>query len=112
LVASALIMPLGFFAVLAGEQMQSVGIVVVGTVVFGLMHGIAYFASLHYAMVVENASVEAGGMHEAVIGLSFALGPAVALLGYATGNMHYGLVPLIVLCIIAALVPLWRSLRC
>ena len=47
---------------------------VAGELLFGWAVGEVYFAALYYAMVVQNASVEAGGGHERIIGLGFALG--------------------------------------
>ena len=80
LVAGMIGLPIGFFAVAFGRV---TGVVVAGEVAFGLAAGMVYYAALYYAMVVKNASVDAGGGHEGLIGLGFAIGPAAGLLGVA-----------------------------
>ncbi|HYP90435.1 MAG TPA: hypothetical protein VEQ59_19820, partial [Polyangiaceae bacterium] len=73
-----------------------------------------------YAQVVQNASVDAGGAHEALIGLGYALGPGAGLIGtalahgagpgspaYAEG-MSTATLPLVVVGSCAAL---WQLLR-
>jgi predicted MFS family arabinose efflux permease len=71
-------MPVGFFLIVPGGSLTAV---LVGEVLFGAAFGVAYYASLYYAMVVQNAAVHAGGAHEQLIGLGFALGPLVGLAG-------------------------------
>jgi len=71
-------LPAGFFLVLFGPNLA---VVLGGQVLFGLAAGACYNASLYYALVVKNASVEAGGGHEGLIGLGFAIGPAAGLVG-------------------------------
>ncbi len=97
----------GFFAVLLG---QSVAAVFVGQALFGLAAGQIYYTALYYAMVVKNASVHAGGGHEGLIGLGFAIGPAAGLLaaairpalGSGTLAMLAGVGPLFAVCVVAA----------
>jgi len=48
----------GFFMVVLG---QSTVVVLAGEVLFGLGLGLTYYGALYYAMVVKNASVDAGG---------------------------------------------------
>jgi hypothetical protein len=78
IVLSMLALPAGAGMVLFGG---SLAMVVAGEVVFGLATGVVYFAALYYAMVVKRASVDAGGVHEALIGGGFAIGPAIGLVG-------------------------------
>src|SRR6185503_8589756 len=59
----------------------SLGLVLLAELAFGLAAGISYTAALFYALVVRNAAVDAGGAHEGLIGLGFALGPASGLAG-------------------------------
>jgi len=80
LVVGMIGLPIGFFAVAFGRV---TGLVVAGEVVFALAAGMVYYAALYYAMVVKNAAVDAGGTHEGLIGLGFAIGPAAGLLGVA-----------------------------
>lgn len=51
-----------------------------GLAAFGLGMGAIYFAALYYAMAVGNAQVDAGGKHEAMIGLGYGGGPVFGLL--------------------------------
>ncbi len=74
-----------------------------------------YYSSLYYAMIVKNASVEAGGGHEGLIGAGFALGPVAGLvgvalqpaLGSAVLGMVLGVGPVFVACFAVA----WPALR-
>ena len=71
-------MCVGFFMAVLG---QNVAVVLGGEILFGLGLGLTYYGALYYAMVVQNASVDAGGKHEGLIGLGFAIGPLVGLGG-------------------------------
>jgi hypothetical protein len=90
--------------------------VVLGEIVFGVLSGVTYFAALYYAMVVKNASVDAGGAHEGLIGLGFSLGPGVGLIGHALartggsylGGVLLGVAPLLIVCVWGAFKPLVR----
>jgi predicted MFS family arabinose efflux permease len=111
LVVNAIGLPVGFAAVLFGS---SLGIVVLGEVLFGVLSGITYFAALYYAMVVKNAAVDAGGAHEGLIGVGFALGPLVGLVGNALAQaggsylsgISFGVAPLLLACLWGAFWPL------
>lgn len=111
LVGVLIVLPGAFFMVLFG---QSVPVVLLGELLFGAGSGLTYFAALYYAMVVKNASVDAGGVHESLIGMGFALGPAVGLIGltladFAGGyvqGMLLGVGPMLVICAAGALWPL------
>src|SRR5690606_37811744 len=50
-----------------------------GLAIFGGAQGLVYFAALYYAMTVGRGAVDAGGMHEGLIGLGYAIGPALGL---------------------------------
>ncbi|MHC4981837.1 MAG: MFS transporter [Planctomycetota bacterium] len=107
LVAAMVALPIGFFTVLFGPNLT---VVVIGEAIFGLAAGLVYYAALYYAMIVMNASVEAGGGHEALIGSGFALGPACGLLSLALGPLVQsrllgtitGVGPLFVACSVVA----------
>ncbi|MEO0588314.1 MAG: MFS transporter, partial [Planctomycetota bacterium] len=91
-------LPAGTAMVLFGG---SVAMVVAGEVLFGLAMGAVYYAALYYALVVKRAAVDAGGIHEALIGGGFAIGPAIGLLGIgmagwvggATAGLLVGVLP-------------------
>lgn len=78
LLAGAVGVPVGFVIIMSGS---SLGMVILGELIFGVLVGIIYHSALYYALVVKNAAVDAGGGHEGLIGLGLALGPAVGLLG-------------------------------
>lgn len=99
LLAVIAFMPVGFFMVVLGQDTATV---LGGQMIFGVMAGVSYYAALYYAMAVKNASVEAGGLHEGLIGGGFFLGP---LLGLAAQHVGFGLGvgPLIVVCAVLAI---------
>jgi MFS family permease len=76
LVGAAL--PTGFLLILLGNSLP---VLILGEVIFGVAAGFAYTAALYYALVAENASVDAGGAHEGLIGLGIGLGPLSGLAG-------------------------------
>ena len=55
----------------------SLGLVLLGQIVFGGAVGLIYYSSLFYSMDVGETKGEHGGIHEAVIGLGNCAGPAV-----------------------------------
>lgn len=56
---------------------------------FGVGVGVIYAAALYYAMEVGSAGVDAGGMHETLIGFGYTVGPACGLIaaGCAAGGL-------------------------
>jgi len=101
-------LPLGFGLAMFGTN---VPVIVIGEAVFGISAAICYYASLYYAMVVKNAAVEAGGTHESVIGMGFAVGPMLAAAGFWCGTAWHsetlgitaGVLPLILICASSAI---------
>lgn len=85
-------------------------VLIAAEVAFGLVAGMIYYAALYYAAVVKNAAVEAGGVHEALIGAGFTLGPLVGMAGVWlapwTGGKAIGvlvaLAPLAAVCLAGA----------
>ncbi len=88
--AGAIALPAGFFLVLFGPVLPAV---LLGEALFGFGAGVAYFAALYYAMVIKNASVDAGGGHERLIGAGIAIGPATALVADLVGPFVGGEIP-------------------
>ncbi|MGC4089130.1 MAG: MFS transporter [Polyangiaceae bacterium] len=87
-------LPLGFVLVLFAPSLLWV---LVGEIVFGLAAGFTYSAALYYALLLKNASVDAGGAHESLIGLGFALGPLAGLAGsVAASSIGNGTLALLV----------------
>lgn len=107
-------LPVGFGLVLFGATIPTV---VVGELLFGAAAGLVYYAALYYALVVKNASVDAGGAHEGLIGLGFAIGPLVGLAGHRAAQwfgsyvagMCCAVLPLLVVCGAAAARSLVRA---
>jgi predicted MFS family arabinose efflux permease len=103
-------LPIGFLLAVSGVNLP---VVLAGEVVFGLSIGVVYYAAIYYAMLVKNASVAAGGGHEGLIGLGFAVGPLAGLGGvalYACGAVGspfwgtmLGALPVVLLCLTGAL---------
>lgn len=110
LVATVLLLG-GFGAMVLADSMLTMGL---GLVAFGTGQGIVYYASLYYAMAVGRAEVDAGGTHEALIGLGYAVGPALAFGGSLLAGGP-GIVAAIWLAIgvasLPAAAPWWRSRR-
>jgi hypothetical protein len=104
LVLCALGLPASFCAVLFAESLP---VVLLGEIAFGAFSGLTYYAALYYAMVVKDAAVAAGGVHESLIGLGFALGPAAGLVGHAIADsaggaelaVLLGVLPLLAVCL-------------
>lgn len=107
-------LPLAFFMVLFGSSLP---VVLLGEAVFGIASGVAYHSALFYALLSKNASVDAGGAHESLIGLGFALGPLVGLFGYALTQplgayvpaMLVATLPLLAVCLVGATRPIWKA---
>ena len=59
--------------------------------VLGVGFGVTYTAALTYVLDVGNASVDAGGSHEALIGVGYTLGPLMGLAASSAENR--GLIP-------------------
>jgi len=111
LLLTVVAMPVGFFMVLLAGNLA---LVLVGQIVFGMSCGLVYYAAIYYAMVVQNASVDAGGKHEAIIGLGFSMGPLAGLVGVGlagvlanqTTGMLLGMSPLFLAATFGALAAL------
>ncbi len=56
-----------------------VGILMLSLAVFGVGHATAYVGALYYAMELGDAEVDAGGTHEALIGVGYGMGPVLGL---------------------------------
>jgi predicted MFS family arabinose efflux permease len=74
------LLPAAAFVVLLGHFLT---LVIGAWMIFGVAVGLGYYAALYYAMVLTNASVNAGGAHEGLIGVGFTIGPAAGLVAVA-----------------------------
>jgi hypothetical protein len=82
---TAAALPLGFLLILLGGSLPTL---LLGEILFGVAAGFAYTSALYYALLAENASVDAGGAHEALIGMGTGLGPLSALGGQWLATAH------------------------
>lgn len=86
----ALTLAVGFAIIVAAPALASM---LAGLAIFGIGVGVIYYAAIYYAMSVGAAEVDAGGTHEAMIGVGYALGPAAGLLGFALADAIGPLTP-------------------
>ena len=108
--------PLGFALIVAEHSLPTV---LAGELVLGAVSGMTYYTALYYAMVIKNASVDAGGRHETAIGLGLAGGPAIGLVGAKmaglTGSQALGMLlgtgPFLLLVTFASAWPLREAIR-
>lgn len=81
---------IGFTACMGSPTFPQYGlpILMLGLIIMGIGMAITYCGALYYAMAVGNADVDAGGKHEAVIGLGYTIGPLCGLAGlwFSDGN--------------------------
>lgn len=116
LALAAVLLPVGFLLALSAGRGE---VIALGLVIFGASHGVSYYASLYYAMVINNAAVKSAGMHETLIGSGYVLGPAAAFLGKALGNLWpqaslgivAGMSPILTLGVVGGLWPLVRAVQ-
>lgn len=91
IVAAALLL-LGFAAITVGPTIDAVGtarvLVLAGLAVTGLGVGMIYTGAFYYAMEVGDAEIDAGGKHEAFIGLGYLGGPVIGLVAYNSAQPH------------------------
>lgn len=60
-----------------------------GLALFGFGMAVIYAGAIYYAMEVGDAEVEAGGMHEALIGVGYAGGPLLGVLAIGAANQGW-----------------------
>ncbi len=108
LVLGAAVMLGGFVLALGGGAATSV---FAGLVAFGVGQGAVYYAALYYGMAVGHGEIESGGRHEAVIGLGYLGGPALALVGLAVGIPPLHAVGAVALIGLAAGLSPWARTR-
>lgn len=107
----------GFAGTVLAPQVGGMWALIALLAVFGLGHAVAYVGALYYAMELGDAEVDAGGTHEALIGLGYGTGPllgigAVLLAGSAEGARFEGwLVGLVVLVACAGVAFLIQKTR-
>lgn len=79
-------------AVLASHTLSGLGAVVLvlgGLALFGVGMASIYSGALYYAMEVGEAEVDAGGKHEALIGVGYTTGPLCGLLAVGAAGQGW-----------------------
>lgn len=76
-------MALGFALAVTASTLP---VLVVGLLLFGIGLGGVYACALYYALEVGHAEVDAGGAHEALIGVGYTLGPLAGLAGLTAAS--------------------------
>jgi hypothetical protein len=61
---------------------------IAGLAAFGVGVGIVYAAALYYAMEVGTSGIDAGGVHETLIGIGYTAGPIFGLAGLGAAGVH------------------------
>ncbi len=124
-IAGGLLMLTGFGAAVLAPAMPEPGgaalaLIIAGLGAFGIGMAVIYCGALYYAMEVGDAKVEAGGTHEALIGIGYTGGPLLGLIAIKavdTGWLPSGSFEFTLLASVAAvaagaaLVAAWRSWR-
>jgi MFS family permease len=76
-------MAVGFACTVAAT---GITMVLLGLALFGIGLGIIYYAAIYYALAVGRAAVDAGGTHEALIGLGYTIGPLIGLIALSASG--------------------------
>jgi hypothetical protein len=111
---------LGGFAVTVlspalGSGNGAIAVMLIGLAGFGVGMAVIYTAALYYAMEVGKAEVDAGGKHEALIGLGYTGGPLCGLIAglvvpYATESFSSVVLALVaIVALSAGGVAAWRA---
>ncbi len=89
----------GGFALAAWSSSETM--LVIGLAALGLGQGAIYYNAIYYAMAIGSAQVDAGGTHEALVGIGYLTGPLLGLLaaGAGAGTPVFIALVLGVLCI-------------
>jgi hypothetical protein len=82
LVCAGLLLSLGF-ALAVGAPNEA--LLITGLAALGLGQGTIYYSAIYYGLAVGGAKVEAGGVHEALVGAGYFLGPALGLASLSAG---------------------------
>lgn len=95
-VAGGMLLLAGFGAAVLAPALAAppggrLALMLAGLALFGTGMAIIYCGALYYALEVGDGKVEAGGMHEALIGIGYTLGPTLGLV--AVGAARVGFLP-------------------
>jgi len=92
------------------------GVLIAGLLIVGMGIAITYYGALYYAMAIGNAEVEAGGKHEAMIGVGYTLGPICGLSGVGLSGgdddaFRFWVIVLISAAVVGSTLIGWRLLK-
>ena len=112
------LMLIGFALCMGSPMAPSVGValLITGLAITGMGIAITYYGALYYAMSVGNSEVDAGGKHEAMIGVGYTLGPVCGLggIGLSGGSddaFRFWVIVLISIAVLVSTLVGWRLLR-
>ena len=80
LVAAGVLLTAGFACAVAAPNEWGL---VAGLFALGLGQGAIYYSAIYYGLAVGAGEVEAGGIHEALVGAGYFMGPAIGLATYS-----------------------------
>lgn len=83
LVAAGALLAGGFALAVAARNEQ---VLLIGLVGLGIGQGVVYYSAIYYGLAVGSAEVEAGGIHEALVGAGYFVGPGIGLVVGAAGG--------------------------
>ena len=78
-ITGASLLLLGFVGCILAPIAGSLPLMALSLAVFGVAMGVIYTAALYYALEVGGHSADAGGAHEALIGIGYTVGPSIGL---------------------------------
>ena len=112
------LMLLGFAACMLSPMFNGAGtpVLIVALAITGCGIAITYYGALYYAMAVGNSEVDAGGKHEAMIGMGYTLGPLMGLGSYGLSGggddaFRLWVIVLVSVAVFASTLIGWQMLR-
>ncbi|MEM7756076.1 MAG: hypothetical protein AAF297_10625 [Planctomycetota bacterium] len=104
----------GFAAVILGPVIPGgLAVLIAGLAVLGAAQAVVYLGALYYALEVGEGEVNAGGRHEALIGVGYTVGPGIGLaISLVVGSSSPAFTPLFLLSVsLIAVGVTWAGFR-
>jgi len=109
LVVAGVLLSCGFALAVAAPS-EPVLIAALGAI--GLGQGAIYYSAIYYGLAVGGARVEAGGMHEALVGAGYFIGPLLGLVSIGAGAGESVFIGMVLGSLaIGCGTSIWRGLR-
>lgn len=83
LIAAGVLLTAGFACAVAAPNEWGIAL---GLFALGLGQGTIYYSAIYYGLAVGAAEVDAGGIHEALVGAGYFMGPALGLAVFSLGG--------------------------